>query len=71
MIKNITLWYRYDKQSDSYKYNHLDFSGHVEARIPEGSTKENNKQFKSSKWLKDFAYIENKKVLYIRPKKGN
>lgn len=60
----VTLWYRYDKQSDSYKYNHLDFSGWNENRTPTGVNPEQSKNFKNIKWLKDFAYLENRKVLY-------
>jgi hypothetical protein len=63
MRSQCTLWYRYDKTTDSYKYNHLEFGVHATSRIHHGSTISNSNSFRTSKWLKDFRYIEDKKVI--------
>lgn len=60
----VTLWYRHDKKSDSFKYNHLESGGHFENSIPEGSTPKNHKNFKSYRWLKEYGFLKNGKVIY-------
>lgn len=61
----VTLWFKYDKHSDSYKYNHLDFNGWNEDRKPKNNDKTVEKSFNNSKWLKDFVYLRNREVVYI------
>ena len=61
--QKVTLWYRHDKSLDVYTYNHIQFNGWYDDLVPKGSTPRNNKNFKTSLWLKEFCFIKNRKVI--------
>jgi len=66
VLEQITCWYRFDKHTQSYKFNHWDYGwglGMKPTAIIEGVQEE----WKSSKWLKGECYFdeEEKKVIQV------
>lgn len=55
-FKLITVWKKYNDNRKQYEHNHI-CDGHVDGDIPIG-TKEQNKNWNKSKWIKIHCYLD-------------
>lgn len=56
VMNPITLWNRYDKESDSFQFNHLE-DGHSDRDVPYAKFPE-QKGWVNSKWTREHAYLD-------------
>lgn len=60
----IICWYKYNSKKNEYEFNHIENFKNGVSNFPTILFKEQN-SWKSFKWKKTFARLENKKVIEI------
>ena len=64
--KIVTLWYRWDAQTNSFRYNHYSEGWDADA-FPVPKSDEQAKSWISARWCKEKATLDNGHIIHLTP----